>query len=191
MKQRGHFNLISTRSDLESNSKNKKKKDTKIRNWVLLKPTIWRNVNISSSLSVPTLPLWGPEGFLNTRPACGRPRSQRAGCFLFCLCWDFDLISSAYPKPSSCCLNSWSSLGAEGSNSSPLRTRETTDGGRAWEPERREGWPSSDRVVKPQTSCPRAPRDGHTEPGPLEKLYLLSHCFYAVRHKLNHHKFAH
>lgn len=121
------------------------KKDAKICNWVLRKPTIWRNFNISSSLSVPTLPLWGPGGFLNTRPVCCPPRSQRACCFLLCLCWDFDLISSAYPKPSSCCLNSWSSLGAKGSDSSRLRTGETMAGGQAWEPERREGWPSSNR----------------------------------------------
>ena len=53
------------------------------------------------------------------------------------------------------------------------------------------GEEAAPEVVKPQTSCPRAPRDGHTESGALEKLYLLGHCFYTVRQKLSRHKFAH
>lgn len=38
-------------------------------------------------------------------------------------CWDFELISSAYPKSNSCCPNSYSSLGTEESSNSVL-TRE-------------------------------------------------------------------
>lgn len=71
-------------------------------------------------------------------------------------CWDFELISSAYPKSNSCCPNSYSSLGTEESSNS-LLTRE------------RPGFEQGDwREVKmqkvsqmtvdggrPQTSCPR------------------------------------
>lgn len=153
-------------------TRKKERKDAKVCNWVLLKATLWRNLNISPHLSVPSRPLWGPEGSLNTRPACHRPRSQRASCFLLCLCWDFDLISSAYPKPSPCCLNSWSSLGAQGSDS-PLGTREPTTRGRAWEPGRREGWRSSARGGETtDILSPSASGRPHGIRGPWETVFI-------------------
>lgn len=153
----------------------KKKEDSKIYNWCL-KPKIRRNLNISSNFSLPISPLWGTEGFINTRLVCSQRGSQRAGYILLCLCWNFDLISTAYPKPSSCCPNSYSSLGAERSNST-IRAGETVVQWRgwAWEPGRWECRELS--VQRPRWWSHRHPvpekfGDCCRKLGSIEKMYI-------------------
>lgn len=73
-------------------------------------------------------------------------------------CWDFELISSAYPKSNSCCPNNYSSLGTEESSNSLLtRERPGFDGGGGdWREAKMQK--VSQMIVdggRPQISCPR------------------------------------